>query len=111
VKKSNPALRNTWRLLGLVYVLVLGVVVTATTARYWIPAGSGLAGIILLLPALLILSFAFALAALGWSVWSLKARQRNESSRSFVAFGVSLLTAVLIAAYLLVLSGVIRIKR
>ena len=76
-----------------------------------IPAGSGLAGIILLLPALLILSFAFALAAVGWSLWSLKPGERNESSRSFVAFGVSLVTAALIAAYLLVLSGVIRIKR
>jgi hypothetical protein len=111
VKKLNPALRNTCRLLALTYALVLGVVVTAATAKYWIPAGSGLAGIILLLPGFLILSFAFALAAIGWSLWSLRAGATSVSSRSLVAFGVSLLTAVLIGAYLLILSGVIRIKR
>lgn len=112
-KCSNPALKNAWRFIGLVYILILGFFVIGATARYWMPASNAFGGGILFVTIMvlaLVVAFAFALAAIGWAAWSLYARTGKDTSASVVAIAAAVVTTAMLGGYLLILTGIVRLK-
>lgn len=112
-KGSDRALKNAWRFIGLVYLLVIGFFLAGATARYWVPATPGLGGAILVASVmllLLIVAFCFAIAGLAWAIWSLQGRVATGKRLSFLAIGVGFVTVVGLGMYLLIETGVVRLR-
>jgi hypothetical protein len=112
-KDSGTALKNSWRLIGLVYLLVIGFFLAGATARYWMPSASGPGGAILLASVMLLslmVAFCFAIAALAWAIWSLQGRVDTGKRLSLLAIGVAFVTVVGLGMYLLIETGVVRLR-
>jgi hypothetical protein len=112
-KNSDAALKNAWRFIALVYLLVFCFFLAGPTARHWMPTEWGMGGAILLVAIMLlslIVAFCFALAALGWAIWSLRGRSPTRRQQSFFAIDTALVTVLLLGVYLLIETGIVRLR-
>lgn len=109
--QSNKALKNAWRFVGLVYLLVIIFFAAGSTARFWVRADLvGAMFITMLMVFSLVLAFCFALAAVGWALWSFREREKNDPRRVFVVFATAVLTTVVLGGYILIFTGVVRLQ-
>ena len=110
---SDAALKNAWRFTGLVYLLVFGFFLAGPTAGHWMPAQWGLGGAIVLGSIMLVsltVALCFALAALGWAVWSLRGQSTTRRGQSFLAIGAAFVTIVVLGFYFLIETGIMRFR-
>jgi hypothetical protein len=95
------ALRISYRFLGIIFVSSAFAVIAIVAARWWmswLPAGRDLGtGVLVVLPffAWFVISFCFAIAALGWAAWGLRGKTGHARRQAWLAVALSAGTATI----------------
>jgi hypothetical protein len=105
------ASKTAWRLIALVYALVLTVVMGVFTAHWWMSLSRNAPTLFIHSVSLVIpLIFSFALAAVGWASLGLRHRSPADRRRAWAAFTVATVTLLLLTGGLLLMIGVFRMR-
>ncbi len=107
---SDKAVKNAWRFVGLVYLLMLTFFLAFPVGRLCLPAhlmSAMLLAVYVLLS--LTVAFCFALAAIGWALWSFRGRKKGNRRQALTVLLTAILTTLVLAVYMLVFTGAVRL--
>jgi hypothetical protein len=108
--QSDKAVKNAWRFVGLVYLLMIIFFAAGPTAQFWAPADLvGAMFVTMLMLFSLMLAFCFALAAFGWALWSFRKREKNDRRPVFIVLAMAVLTTAILGGYILIFTGAVRL--
>jgi hypothetical protein len=106
---SNKAVKNAWRFLALVYLLMLSFFLAFPIGRSILPKEFGSAMLLTTYMLFcLVIAFCFALAAVGWALWSFRRKQKANLTAPFWVFLTAVMTTLVLGAYALVFMGLVR---
>jgi len=107
---SDKAVKNAWRFIGLVYLLMLTFFLAFPIGRLCLPANPMSAMLLTVYVFLaLIVAFCFGMAAVGWALWSFHGRRKGDRGAALIALLTAILTTLLLGAYMLVFTGTVRL--
>jgi hypothetical protein len=106
---SARAVKNSWRFLGLVYLLMLTFFLALPIGRFLFPmefSSAMLVATYMLLS--LVTAFCFALAAVAWALCSFRERRRDNRRAELTVLLTAVVTTLGVGVYALVFTGVVR---